>query len=182
MDGKVLNLGCGYRKMIGAINVDAYGEPDVKHDLDVVPYPWEDESIDGICAHHVFEHLTDWWTAFKECGRILKVGGKLEIKVPDASCDSALGYRDHHHMFMPYTFHGAYTFDGKPFRHGSNAWASDVSGEVPLMFVSWNQVPFKRYEWMIKWCPWLLTFCGTHLRNFIWEQIFIFEKIGGKDE
>lgn len=184
MDGRVLNLGCGLKKMIGAINVDAYEScsPDVVHDLNIKPYPWEKNSIDRIVAHHVFEHLTNWWEAFEECGRILKPGCQLEIRVPDSSSDSALSYRDHHQIFTPHTFHGAHRWDGKPFRHGTNAWAAEVAGSVPLKFVRWNQVPFKKYNWMLKWCPWLLGWLGAHMRNYIWEQVFIFEKIGGKDE
>jgi len=182
MNGKkILNLGCGFRKMVGAINVDAFGEPDVKHDLNVTPYPWEDNSIDRIHAHHVFEHIIDWWAAFNECARILKPGGHLDIRVPDASSDSALAYRDHHHVFLPISFHGAFTTGGA-FRSGTNAWAKKEAGSVPLLFISWTQVPFKKHDWMVKWCPWFLTFCSDHLRNFIWEQIFIFEKMGEKNE
>lgn len=181
MDGErvILNLGCGFKKMIGAINIDAFANctPDVLWDLNETPWPFDDDSVDEIQAHHVFEHLTNWWGAFEECGRILKPGCDVEIRVPDASSDSALAYRDHHQIFHIFTFHGGMAHDGEPFRHGTNAWAATVAGSVPLKYVSWNQRPYKKYDWMRKWCPWLLTFCANHMRNFIWEQIFIFRKM-----
>jgi SAM-dependent methyltransferase len=95
-DSKViLNIGCGFRKMKGAVNVDAFPncEPDVLWNLNKTPWPWADESVDMIHAHQVMEHLDDWWAALKECSRILKVGGTLEISVPDHTSTIDMGYR-----------------------------------------------------------------------------------------
>ena len=52
-----LNLGCGkdYRK--GYINVDFEGKADVCHDLNVLPYPFKDNTFDEIYAKNVMEHL-----------------------------------------------------------------------------------------------------------------------------
>lgn len=177
--GKYINLGCGYKKMIGAINVDAYDccNPDVVQDLNETPWEWvESDSVDFIAAHHIFEHLIDWWPAFAECGRILKPGCVLEIKLPDESSASALSYRDHHHIFTPWSFHGALNYKAEPFRHGTNAWANTVSGKIPLKMMQWNRSPFEKYNWMLRF-PRLLNFCADHLRNFIWEQTFTFVKV-----
>lgn len=172
-------MGCGFKHMIGAINVDAYAsaKPDVLHDLNIIPYPFEGDYFDNIFAHHVFEHLTNWWVAFAECGRILKLGGILEISTPDASSDSALGYRDHVQIFTPYTFHGAFNYAGNKIRHGTNAWAAEVAGTVPLKLISYTQTPHGKFEWMLRW-PFksVLSFCANHLRNFIWQQTFTFQK------
>lgn len=171
----VINLGCGFGKQVGAINVDMYDncEPDVLWDLNKFPYPFEDNSADFIHAWHIFEHLIDWYAAFEECSRILKHAGFLEVRVPDESSSTALAYRDHLHVFHLLTFHGA--FAGQ-FRSGTNAWAATVEGTVPLKLVQFYQVPMDKYQWMLKWCPWLLRFCIDHFRNFVWEQRFIFQK------
>ena len=181
-EGKLvfLNLGCGFSKHPQCINVDKYDicDPDIVHDLNVFPYPWDDDSVDGIIMFHTLEHLDDWWGAFCECARILKVGGQLEIRVPDESSSSALTYRDHNHVFMVHSFHGIKDRSG----WGTNAWAHIEDETVPLEMVSYQRVPFPRYMWMRHWpFLWLLNFCAEHLRNFIHEQRFLFTKIGDSD-
>jgi SAM-dependent methyltransferase len=180
--GNCLNIGCGFTKFLGSnwTNVDKFPNcnPDMVVDLDVFPYPWPDNTFDYIYANHVFEHLTDWWAAFKECARILKPEGYLEMRVPDESSSSAMTYRDHKHIFYILSFHGI----GRPgsktlFRGGTNAWARTVEGSVPLELRYYHQVPFKQYTWMRHW-PFIyyLRFASAHLRNYIWEQQFIFQK------
>jgi SAM-dependent methyltransferase len=174
-----LNIGCGHNKMVGEgwVNVDAYAncKPDIVHDLNVAPWPFPDNSVDLIYARHVFEHLQNWWVALEECARILKPGGVLDMRVPHDSSSSAMGYRDHFHIFTPDSFHGTI---GR--KHGTNAWAEDCLDSIPLQMISFSLHPFEKYKWMIKWCPRVLAFCAEHLRNFIWEQQFKFVKVGKK--
>ena len=184
VQSRVLNLGCGFRHFIGAVNVDAYDncKPDVVWDLNKTPWEWaKDNEYDAIFAWHVFEHLSNWFGALKECSRILKPGGKIEIRVPDESSSTAGTYRDHVFVFTQYSFHGIE--DGNSMlssRGGTNAWAVHEQHQIPLKCIHYWQVPYKGYNWMLH-CTWLLKFCARHLRNFIWEQIFIFEKIGEQD-
>ena len=172
-----LNLGCGFLPKIGFINVDAFEicKPDVVHDLNVFPYPWDDNSVDLIELWHVLEHLEDWWAVFRECTRILKVGGVLDIHVPDESSTTAGTYRDHLHIFSQVSFHGILDRTG----FGTNAWAAMEDETVPMRQIKYKQAPFKEYNWMLRW-PFrgLLLFCSRHMRNFIWEQQFAFQKIG----
>lgn len=176
-----LNLGCGLKKFVGDgwVNVDAYDscEPDVVWDLNKTPFPWETGSIDHIYMSHILEHIPNWWDAFTECARILKPGGTLEIRVPDESSATALTYRDHFHVFSQCSFHGI-----KGAAHGTSAWAIENKDSVPLEPVSYAQVPYEKYAWMITWAPWLLKFCANHMRNFIHEQVFVFRKIGDRNE
>jgi ubiquinone/menaquinone biosynthesis C-methylase UbiE len=149
-------------------------QPDVVHDLNEFPYPWDDNSVDEIEMIHVLEHLEDWWSAFLECVRILKPGGTLEIRVPDESSMSALTYRDHYHVFSLLSFHG--TIDQK---HGSSAWAAEVKDSVPVKLEVYNRIPHGKYYWLFRFpFRWLGTFCANHLRNFIWEQRFLFRRLG----
>ena len=177
---RILNIGCGHNKFVGGVNVDAYDtcNPDITWDLNKTPWPWaKDNEYDIIYALHVFEHLDDWWAVFKECARVLRVGGKLEVRVPDESSGTALSYRDHNHVFTAHSFHGIQ--DGNnivTWRSGTNAWALTQEGTVPFRAVLAGYVPFPKYEWM-RHFHWLLQFCARHMRNFIWEQVFIFEKI-----
>lgn len=168
-----LNLGCGTNKKDGYVNVDAYGDPDFKHDLNIFPYPWKDNSVDRIEMLHVLEHIPNWWQAFLECARILKPDGTLQINVPDESSRTALTYRDHHHVFYLNSFHGIH---GN--LSGTNSWAKEQESIVPLVLEQYAQVPYPEYYWMTRW-PFqrLLEFCANHLRNFIHEQQFHFRKI-----
>ena len=52
-----LNLGCGEKRIPDYINVDKYGNPDIKHDLELFPWPWENNSVSEILLIHVLEHL-----------------------------------------------------------------------------------------------------------------------------
>ena len=170
----LLNLGAGTNLLPGHVNVDAHGDADFKWDLNQFPYPWKDNSVDGIEMWHVLEHIPDWWSAFKECARILKPGGYFHVRVPDESSATALTYRDHLHVFARNSFFGILSYRDP----GTNAWAATEKESVPLVIVDYRQVPYPAYYWMIRWAPWLLVFCSHHLRNFIWEQRFMFRKVG----
>jgi len=178
----ILNLGCGYKKLVGnknvtILNVDAYPncEPDLIWDLNLIPLPFKDNSIDQIYASHIFEHIKEWWPLFLDCARILKVLGLLEIRVPDESSNTALTYRDHHRVFSLVSFHGV-----QESTHGTSAWAKTEENMVPLRLLRYHQVPHKKYFWMIRWAPRILRFCANHMRNFIHEQVFIFQKLGDR--
>ena len=82
-----LNLGCGSFKKDGYVNLDSCGHlgPDVVHDLNRYPYPFEDNRFELIEADHVIEHLDDIFAAMRELHRILMPGGRLIVKVPHFS-------------------------------------------------------------------------------------------------
>lgn len=86
MTGLRLNLGCGERHFEGYINVDKYGNPDVKQDLETFPWPWEDNSVSEILLIHVLEHLgqntNTYLNIFKEMYRICEHKAKIQIVVP----------------------------------------------------------------------------------------------------
>lgn len=62
--------------------------PDVVHDLEVLPYPFEDDTFDEIHAYEVLEHLgqqgdfRSFFAQFSELWRILKPGGHLAATCP----------------------------------------------------------------------------------------------------
>ncbi len=82
-----LNLGCGEKRLEGYINVDKYGDPDVKHDLEVFPWPWEEDSVGAILLIHVLEHLgqdTDvYLKIMQEIYRVCRPEATVRIVVPD---------------------------------------------------------------------------------------------------
>ena len=82
-----LNLGCGYNKLDGYINVDhdPNCKPDIVADLEQ-PLPFEDSSVDEIVMVHILEHLGQstetYFKVWKELYRILKNEGVIKITVP----------------------------------------------------------------------------------------------------
>lgn len=81
-----LNLGCGEKRIPGFINVDKFGTPDINHDLESFPWPWESNSVSEIVLIHVLEHLGKetevYFGIFKEMYRVCKNEAKIRIVVP----------------------------------------------------------------------------------------------------
>ena len=84
----VLNIGCGKTRLPNSIGVDLVhidGFVDVVHNLDVTPFPFENDFADEIHMYHVLEHLHDPLHKMEELHRILKPGGVLYLRVPHFS-------------------------------------------------------------------------------------------------
>ncbi len=107
MGGLRLNLGCGMNRLEGYVNVDRYGEPDVLHDLEVVPWPWPDDSVSEILLKHVLEHLGRdpkvYLEIMKELYRVCEDGATIRIVVP---------HHRHDYFFSDPTHVRAVTTDG----------------------------------------------------------------------
>jgi len=79
-----LNLGCGLDVRRDYVNVDVANirGVDVVHNLELFPWPFEENSIDGIIALDVIEHLDDFIGTMEEMYRILKDGSSIRLRVP----------------------------------------------------------------------------------------------------
>jgi len=101
----ILNLGAGNHIWKGAVNHDLRKhrpEIDVAHDLNIVPWPWEDNSFDLIGASSVFEHLKiNLVQTLDECWRILRTEGCLRLKLPYWRHDNAYADPTHRWHFSP---------------------------------------------------------------------------------
>lgn len=87
IDGKVrLNLGCGNLRIPNFQGVDYKPGPCVDRVVDLTKHPWpfDDNSVEGVVAWHFLEHLPGYELdqAMHEIHRILRPGGILYIKVP----------------------------------------------------------------------------------------------------
>lgn len=100
---KNLLIGCGHSRVkrvwIGdqtqwegelvTLDMSPECKPDVLHDLEVLPLPFEDNSFDEIHAYGVLEHLSEqgdhksFFAQFDEFYRILKPSGFLLAVVPN---------------------------------------------------------------------------------------------------
>src|SRR3990167_7840109 len=82
-----LNLGCGEHNWEDYIGIDLNPEvskPDITGDIMDLSM-FADNSVEEIVCYHVIEHLGHRKVPlfFKECYRVLKVGGKFTFECPD---------------------------------------------------------------------------------------------------
>jgi SAM-dependent methyltransferase len=120
---KSLLIGCGAQRdrRILVNGFEEWGElvtldlnpdhqPDVVHDLEVLPYPFGDNEFDEIHAYEVLEHTGaqgDWrffFGQFNEFWRILKPGGVLAGSVPHWGTKWAWGDPSHKRVINEGTF------------------------------------------------------------------------------
>jgi SAM-dependent methyltransferase len=102
-----LNLGSGrtYDPEWTNLDVTPDTNPDVVHDLDIHPWPFESNRFAEVQAIDVIEHLRDPLSALEELHRVCRPGARVKVVVPHFS--SANAYTDPTHK----TFFGFYSLD-----------------------------------------------------------------------
>ena len=137
-----LNLGCGSKILDGYTNVDKfdYYKPDIVHDLEITPYPFEESSIDEILLSHVLEHVGQNPNIFnniiKELYRICKNKSVINIRVPHPRHDDFISDPTH---VRPITIMGLQLYD-----KNDDVWVTVPSVEnsivlnVADMFQRWT--------------------------------------------
>lgn len=101
-----LNLGSGYKRINGFLNVDNNTDckPDFLFDMGKDTWPMEDNSVDGIIAHHILEHFgEEFFHVIKEMYRVCKDGAIIDILVPFPRHDTFLIDPTHRRPILPQT-------------------------------------------------------------------------------
>lgn len=101
-----LNIGSGSKRYPGYLNVDmdAGSNPDFIVDLEKDVYPFDDNSVDHILAHHVLEHMGEgFFHCIKELYRISKHGTIIDVRVPHPRHDTFLIDPTHRRPIYPHT-------------------------------------------------------------------------------
>jgi SAM-dependent methyltransferase len=105
-----LNLGCGFDKREGWLNVDNFAECEPDRMLDIESTPWDvpTNGFEHVLMKHVLEHVGADFSTFArvmgELFRILAPGGLLEIHVPHVRHDTFWSDPTHVRAFTPLTF------------------------------------------------------------------------------
>lgn len=79
-----LDVACGQQKIEGWIGVDAVATDvtDVVHDLEISPWPFEDNSVDEARCIHFVEHVHDLIGFMNELHRVMKPGAQCLVITP----------------------------------------------------------------------------------------------------
>ena len=84
MTEQILDVGCGEKKVAGAIGIDVVALPtvDIVHDLTIFPWPLDDSSFDHIVCNHIIEHVDDILSFMQEIHRVGKPDAVVDIVTP----------------------------------------------------------------------------------------------------
>ena len=84
MSKKILDLGSGIKKNSNAIKVDINPKvnPDIVHNLNNFPYPFDNENFDEVIIDNVIGELNNFFKVMDEIYRIAKIGANIKISVP----------------------------------------------------------------------------------------------------
>lgn len=173
----ILNLGSGKKMYIDAVNVDIIsGRGDMVCDLSKFPWPWADNSVDGIHASHIMEHIQDQQAFINECRRILKPGGFLRIAGPHSSCVTSIGCLGHYRTYSYNTFKD-YIKGFKTVDQTLRWWHEEIDAEGNLP--SWMLGPIKVIDTIMNFIIALVTprvfenlFCPMiQCREVIWKGV-----------
>ncbi len=129
---KLLVLGCGKKERPGkpgdtivTVDINESVGADVVHNLDVYPWPFQDNEFDVVHLDNVLEHLSDIISAMKEIHRISKNNATITIIVPYFRSKWACVDPTHKHFFTAdtlsyfvkgHTYHERYAYSDFAFR------------------------------------------------------------------
>ena len=164
---RILHLGSGLKPIPGAVNVDlcASTRPDVVHDLNVRPWPFEQNAFDEVAAYDVIEHLDDVVATMEEIHRVSADGAVVKVTVPHFSSSNAFTDITHRHYFSAFSFHYFTGENEFPFytaarfrRRVSNVifTASPVNRIVRKVANTWPAAYERRWAWIFP--AWFLYF------------------------
>jgi len=96
-----LELGGGTKQRGGDwVNMDLVDGADIRHNLDVLPWPLESGSVAEVYSSHCLEHLEGPHGALNELCRVCVAGAPVEIRVPHPNSHLAM-IHGHKHVFSP---------------------------------------------------------------------------------
>ena len=127
-----LNLGCGLIHRDGYINVDQARPCDSVVNLNVFPWPWDDNSATEVYANQWLEHVENFHETIREIHRVLKPEGIVRMVVPHHRSAHGPWPEVHLHQFsffvfdrlsisIPYVFDGEVLFKRVSVKHRASA-------------------------------------------------------------
>jgi predicted SAM-dependent methyltransferase len=145
-----INIGAGSTKIEGFItcDYDKLNNPDYCFNLETDRFPFEDNTVEIVVAHHVLEHLGEgYFNCLKELYRVCKHGATIDVRVPHHRHDYY--YDDPTHR-RPITVGGLRLFSKKHNKlcKEQQAASSRLGDffEVDFEIVDWDYIPSREFK------------------------------------
>jgi predicted SAM-dependent methyltransferase len=145
-----INIGAGSTKIEGFLtcDYDKLNNPDYCFNLETDTFPFANNSVEIVVAHHVLEHLGEgYFNCLKELYRVCKHGATIDIRVPHHRHDYF--YDDPTHR-RPITVGGLRLFSKKHNRlcKEQDAASSRLGDyfEVDFEILEWDYIPSQKYK------------------------------------
>ncbi len=141
-----LNMGCGFGKRDGWVNVDISpaAEPDVVCDLEQTPWPWPDDSAEQVAFVHSLEHMGAdprvFLAIMQELYRVCAPDAVIQIIVPHPRHDNFITDPTHVRAVTPRMLE---LFDLEK----NEQWRKVGASNTPLAF--YLSVDFQVLEWRL---------------------------------
>lgn len=106
LEGKrALDVGCGSRKLPGAVGIDILRMPevDIVYNLSIFPWPLRENEFDVVFMSHCLEHMGDLLKTLAEIHRISRNGAHIIIQVPYFRSTDAYTDPTHRHFFTSHS-------------------------------------------------------------------------------
>lgn len=145
-----INIGAGSTKIEGFVtcDYDKLNNPDYCFNLETDTFPFANNSVEIVVAHHVLEHLGEgYFNCLKELYRVCKHGALIDIRVPHHRHDYF--YDDPTHR-RPITVGGLRLFSKKHNRlcKEQDAASSRLGDffQVDFEILEWDYIPSQKYK------------------------------------
>jgi predicted SAM-dependent methyltransferase len=104
--GKKLEVGCGDNKREGYLGMDVIklAGVDVVHDMNISPWPFEDNAFSEIVFDDVLEHSKDFFGILSEVYRVSAPNAIIKISLPHYSSDNMYSDPTHTIFFSSRSF------------------------------------------------------------------------------
>lgn len=145
-----INIGAGGTRLDGFVtcDYDPLENPDYLFNVETDVFPFEDNSVETVVAHHILEHLgAGYFNCLKELYRVCKHGATIDIRVPHHRHDYF--YDDPTHR-RPITVGGMLLFSKKHNKlcREQGAASSRLGDyfEVDFEILAWDYMPSAQYR------------------------------------
>lgn len=145
-----INIGAGGVNIDGFISCDydPNSKADYIFDLEKDRFPFDDNSVEAVVAHHVLEHLGEgYFHCLQELYRVCKHGAFIDVLVPHHRSDYFFNDPTHR---RPITVDGLHLFSKRynKLADEQGAHASRLANYYNVNFevAEWNYIPFKQYR------------------------------------